>query len=141
MSVLYFHLTQVIEDLARQVKSLEREREQTTSRLRNMETEMIAISRRLEESGINLETERKMERAQQDLRMQLSEVQNTMRMQRQSGVTESAYSDDVLTSVTRELHDLWVEMDIALVTDMMGESMLRADFTESLISYPRDKQF
>ena len=106
MSVLYFHLTQVIEDLARQVKSLEREREQTTSRLRNMETEMIAISRRLEESGVNLETERKMERAQQDLRMQLSEVQNTMRMQRQSGVTESAYSDDVLTSVTRELHDL-----------------------------------
>ena len=101
-----FTLTQVIEDLARQVKSLEREREQTTSRLRNMETEMIAISRRLEESGVNLETERKMERAQQELRMQLSEVQNAVRMQRQSGVTESAYSDDVLTSLTRELHDL-----------------------------------
>ncbi len=67
---------------------------------------MMAVSRRLEESGVHLETERKMDRAQQELRMKMSELENQVRLQRQSGVTESVYSDDVLTSMTRELHDL-----------------------------------
>ncbi|XP_072025408.1 uncharacterized protein [Amphiura filiformis] len=95
----------LIEDLVRQVKSLERDREQTSTRLRNMEREMMAVSRRLEESGVHLETERKMERTQQELRMHMNEIENQVRLQKHSGVSESVYSDDVLTSMTRELHD------------------------------------
>ena len=98
--------SQVIQDLVRQVKSMERDREQTTNRLRNTERDVLAINRRLEESGVHLETERKMERSQQELRMQMSELQNKVLMQRQSGVTESVYSDDVLSTLTRDLQDL-----------------------------------
>ncbi|XP_071799855.1 uncharacterized protein [Asterias amurensis] len=98
-----------IHALSRQVETMEREKDRTQTHLRRVDQELSSLSNRLQEGGVHLETERKVEGWKREVTLQLGDLQSQVIGQRRNA-TEGGYSDDVLNSLTREVHDFKRQM-------------------------------
>lgn len=97
----------LIEDLTRQVLTLERENEKSSLRLRSVEQEVTSLRRRMAENGVHIETEQKVDRYQWEMRAKLDDLKLQMETQNKLGVLSSIPPEqDWRYALTEELRDL-----------------------------------
>ena len=87
------------------MEAMERERDRTQTHLKRVEQELSSLGQRLQEGGVHLATERKVERWKREVTQELGDLHNQVICQ-QRNTSEGGYADDVLNSLMREVHDL-----------------------------------
>ncbi|XP_038069341.1 uncharacterized protein LOC119738512 isoform X2 [Patiria miniata] len=99
-----------IQSLGRQVDSLERERDRNQTYLRRLDQELSSVNQRLQEGGVMLETERKVEAWKREVTLQLGDLQGQVTAQRRGGHDGGYRGDEVVDALTREVHDFKRQM-------------------------------
>ncbi|XP_022109775.1 uncharacterized protein LOC110989584 isoform X2 [Acanthaster planci] len=105
-----------IQTLSRQVDALEKERDRSQTHLQRLDQELTLLNRRLQEGGVQLETERKVEGWKREVTLQLGDLQSQVVAQHRNASGGGYRGDEVLDSLTREVHDFKRHMqeDLAL---------------------------
>ncbi|PIK53706.1 hypothetical protein BSL78_09418, partial [Apostichopus japonicus] len=96
-----------IEDLTRQVLTLERDNEKGALRLRGLEQEVASLRQRMSEDGVHLQTEEKVDRFHRDVKGKLEELKHQMEIQRRSDAEPIlSVGRDWKEAITAEVHEL-----------------------------------
>ncbi|XP_070564379.1 myosin heavy chain, clone 203-like [Ptychodera flava] len=93
--------TNLIENLTKQILSLEKDQDQLRNRMQNYEVHIRTLEKRLNEKGVDLETERKIDIWKKEVKTELRDLQTQLRFNK-SG--DNRYSEQV-EFLSREMRD------------------------------------
>ncbi|XP_071952877.1 uncharacterized protein [Antedon mediterranea] len=92
----------MIQTLALQVKSLENDRERSNNQVKQLQSDLSMVNRRLAEKGVDLETEMKLQNLQREMKFELGDLQTQVKMQSKDTV---AVNDDIAMNLMRDVTD------------------------------------
>ncbi|XP_077981400.1 uncharacterized protein LOC144436474 [Glandiceps talaboti] len=89
----------LIENLSRQIQSLEKDKDQMSNQLTKYEDKLRAMDQRLSEKGIDLQTERKIDMWKREVKTELYDIRTQLQSKRYN------QDDDKVASVQRDFRD------------------------------------